>query len=1052
MKRRKIEVAVFIVLLFSVVPSVCYALDTDLYVLSGVNIPPNVLVILDSSASMDEVSSGQNYDPGIDYSLYGPGTVYASDEVYYKSGNNWNDTNYTTSTLPCPDLAALLQAEGQAINYTNTGCGYKNKSFQTGNFMNYLQLTGGPGGNRPRFGLANGILHSYVDTVSGVRFAVMAFNRDSAGYTVKNNNGSEYVFGPSQDGGLDAKGGQLLGFVDETKTGKTAFFNTMSSFKNDSWSPLAETLYGAGAYFQGRRDEITGTNYAGQSPIQYSCQKNFVLIISDGVPTKDDDPYLTSTLGLTDKDGDGHLLDDVAEYLYSLDLSNGNAVQKQNIRTYTIGFSITQPLLEKTAAKGHGKYFYVWSSQSFDIAFQAFIAEVLEDSVSYVAPVVPISQMQQTSAGNNMYLAMFKPTETSFWKGNIKKYCIASKNTSGQIVDCSGNPVANASVGDMLDVNGSPVVDSNNQIVKNSRSFWSLAGSDPDGGNTAAGGVGAILQARNLSTRKIYTYLGTKVDLIDTTDHANDFSKSNPAITPETLGFSSGETDKKNNVIDFVYGYDVYYQNQLPSPQGPNEKRDWVLGAFIHSRPVVIPYGGTAGTIIFAGANDGMLHAFNDASGEELWAFIPPNLLPSLQNLNGQALQFFVDGAPKTFITTDSSGNIVSAILVFGERRGGNHYLALDVTSPLSPKFLWDISPSKIIYQTTATNTTAYQELGQTWATPVIGKIQSGSGEKWVVVIGGGYDENQDNQPVSNSDTSGRAIYAVDISNGSLIWSYSRAKDAAMTYSIPSDVARIDMNGDGFTDQLYVGDTGGQVWRFDIKDSNPNNWTAKKVFDSNSGGTTKRKIFYPPEVTLEKGNYKILFFGTGDREHPKDASRVDRLYAVKDQDPSSALTEADLYDATLDLIQTGTPDQQSAALTQLNASSGWMIKLDQNSGEKCLANAVIFYGAVYYTTFQPVFGQPGDICFLNAGTARIYAVNYKTGAAVFDLDGIISNPLGRNDRSTQIGTSIPSGVIVTFIRGTNVAYGGMGGGVYRPPLRNLKPVFPTSWRGCLDGL
>ncbi len=1039
MQKPKIEVMMFLIVLFSVTPSICYGLDTDLYVLSGVNIPPNVLIILDSSASMSEVSSGQNYDPAIDYSLYGPGTVYPSDEVYYKSGNNWFDTTYTTSTLQCSDLVTnYLLPLGQAINYT--GCGYKNKTFQTGNFMNYLQLTGGPGGNRPRFGLANGILHSYIDTTSGIRFAVMAFNRDTNGYTVKDNNGAEYVFGDSQDSGLDAKGGQLLGFVDENKNGKTALFNTLAVFKNDSWSPLAETLYEAGAYFQGKKSVITGTHYGGQSPVKYSCQKNYVLIISDGIPTKDNDSLLRTQAGINDKDGDGQLLDEVAEYLYGLDLSDGNAIQKQNIRTYTIGFSITQTLLENTATKGGGKYFYVWSSQSFDIAFQTFIAEVLQDSVSYVAPVVPISQMQQTSAGDHMYLAMFKPTETSFWKGNIKKYCIAKKDASGQVVDCSGKAAA-ASVGDMLDVNGSPVVDSKNQIVKDAKSFWSSA---VDGGNTDAGGIGEKLLARDLSTRKIYTYLGTKVDLIDPTDHSNDFSKSNTAITPQTLGLSAGDTNGRNKVIDFVYGYDAYYQNQFP-PQGPSAKRDWILGAFIHSRPVVIPYGNR--TVVFAGANDGMLHAFDDATGQELWAFIPPNLLPNLKNLNGQALQFFVDGAPKAFITTDASNSIVSATLLFGERRGGNHYMALDITSPLSPKFLWEIGPSGITYQTTVTNTTAYQELGETWATPSIGKIRYGSGEKWVAFIGGGYDENQDNQPVINSDTTGRAIYAVDISNGSLIWSYSRAKDATMNYSIPSDVVRVDTNGDGFIDRLYVGDTGGRIWRFDIKDPNSTNWSGKTIFNSNAAGNSGRKIFYPPDVTLEKGNYEMIFFGTGDREHPKDISNVDRLYAIKDQNPSQPLTEANLYDASEDLIQTGTTTQQSAALAQLNASSGWLIKLDQNSGEKCLANSVIFFGAVYYTTFQPVFGQQNDICFLNAGKARLYGVNYKTGAAVFDLDGLLtSDTLGRSDRSVQIGTSIPSGVIITFIGGATVAYGGMGGGVYRPPLPTTKTLFPTSWR------
>ena len=82
--------------------------------------------------------------------------------------------------------------------------------------MNFLQLTGGPGGNLPRFGLATGIIHSYVNTTAGVRFAVMGFNRDRYGKIVLNNTGTEYI----NTGDGDSDGGRLLGFVDENKAGK----------------------------------------------------------------------------------------------------------------------------------------------------------------------------------------------------------------------------------------------------------------------------------------------------------------------------------------------------------------------------------------------------------------------------------------------------------------------------------------------------------------------------------------------------------------------------------------------------------------------------------------------------------------------------------------------------------------------------------------------------------------------------------------------------------------------------------------------------------------
>jgi type IV pilus assembly protein PilY1 len=323
-----------------------------------------------------------------------------------------------------------------------------------------------------------------------------------------------------------------------------------------------------------------------------------------------------------------------------------------------------------------------------------------------------------------------------------------------------------------------------------------------------------------------------------------------------------GNTTQRGEIINFIHGLDAYDENNNTIT---NEKRDWILGAIIHSRPVVVHYGETE-SVIFAGANDGMLHAFSDESGEELWAFIPSSLLPNLKNLNGETLEFFVDGAPKVYIGTDKK------VLIFGLRRGGDRYIALDITERLFPKFLWEIGPS----------TAGFGELGQTWSTPQIGKIQLGADEKWVAFIGGGYDTNQDKtSPVT--DTAGRAIYVVDVLTGSLIWSHSNASNAEMTYCIASDVARVDTDGNGKIDRLYVGDLGGRMWRFDIGDLNKDGnsetseWTGKIIFSSNAGTGDQRKIFYPPDITLEKdsGDYEI--FRNGDREHPKETLVLNRL-------------------------------------------------------------------------------------------------------------------------------------------------------------------------------
>jgi len=1017
-----------VVLIILMTSTVCYGLDTDLYVVSGVNIPPNVLIILDNSASMDEVSSGQIYDSTIDYSAYNPTTVYPGNAVYTKSGSKWTQwhIDYTAPDFPCPDLRDnYLIPFGEAINYT--GCGISKKDFQTGNFRNFLQLNGGPGGSRPRFGLANGIIHSYINTTGGVRFSVMTFNNDIAGKTVKYNGGTkeEYVLSPEDSD--DAKGARLLGFVDENKNGKTALFQNLAGLKNETWSPLAESLYEAGVYFQKGTSAITETSYAGSSPIQYYCQKTYVLIISDGDPTKDNTNSILSQI-IGDRTGDGNSgrLDDVAKYLYGLDLSNGQSSSGQNIKTYTIGFSITQKLMEDAAKAGGGKYFYVWSSQSFNIAFQTFIAEVLKESTSYVAPVVPISQMESFKSGNQMYLAMFKPTPNSFWKGNIKKYGIATESTT----DCNS---ASVNIGDVLDVRGCLVIDpSNNNIKTAAKSYWSTI---DDGDDVEKGGVGEILKNRE-PARNIYTYLGSNVNL---SDSSNVFSTSNNAITPTLLGLSAGDATGRDNVIKFIHGIDAYDENMNGNT---TEKREWILGSFIHSRPVVIHYGTAPGSksIVFAGANEGMLHAFDNSTGEELWAFIPPNVLPNLKNLTGEAIQFMVDGAPRIYLERKPDGTLEKAILIFGLRRGGNRYFALDVKTPDAPKLLWEISPS----------TAGFGELGQTWSTPQLGKIKYGAGEKWVAFIGGGYDTNQDNIPVAANDTKGRAVYVIDILTGGLVWSYSYAQNTNMKYSIPSDIARVDTNGDGKIDRFYVGDMGGQMWRFNVGDPDPANWTAKIIFDSNPGLSDKRKIFYPPDVSLEKGNYEMLFFGTGDREAPKNTTVVNRIYAIKDKNPSTVLTENDLLDVTDDLLQdpNTTAVQKTTIMNALSTKNGWYIKLDQNAGEKCLSNSVLFYGVIYYTTFTPEFGDPGDPCFLSEGKGRLYALNYKTGEAVFNMDGISIDglPITKEDRSKIIGPSIPSGVIITFIGNQSVAYAGVGGGVYRPPMKKTKNIIPINWK------
>jgi type IV pilus assembly protein PilY1 len=991
---KKILVAILFALMISVD---AFAHDTDLYMASGEGIEPNILIIFDNSNSMADEIQVSFYNPSTTY----PGSK-TSGTVYYRRNNNWNSVFKTSiGQVACSNARTALSTTGFYSGPTSSGCNGQNYSLRTGNYINYLNSIGGDE-YKTKLEIAQQIISDLIDSVSGVRVGIMKFNRIVTGS------------GPTYFYGQDAKGGKIVEEINSLgsfgSSTRTDLKNAIRGIVAESGTPLAETLYEAGLYFKGGASYFNpGVNYV--SPIGYHCQRNYVIFMTDGDSTVDNDSIL-NTIG--DQDGDGHdpggsdpyhyliggvqdqlgtdFLDDVAKYLYDSDL-RPDMEGKQNIITHTIGFQVDSQhqLLQRTATHGHGKYYYTATVQNLADAFQNIVDDILAKQASFIAPIVPVSRMEREVSGDKIYLALFKPLQDKMWSGNIKRYGL----------DANGG---------LVDANNQPALDSRGQFLESSRSHWS---SSADGGDVEKGGVGEILLNRS-SARNIYTYMGTDSNL---TGNSNTFSLSNNLVSPTVLGLPAEDTTERDKLIKFVHGFDPYNDR-------PNEKREWILGSFLHSRPVVVNYD--TPSVIFAGSNDGMLHAFDDTDGSELWAFVPPNLLNKLQALHGDMLQSFVDGSPKVFL----NGN--QKILVFGERRGGDRYIALDITDRLTPRFLWEISPS----------TAGFSELGQTWSVPLISKIRYGVGEKWVMFIGGGYDENQDNEPVVLSDTKGRAIYVVDVVSGSLVYKYSHAENEAMDYSISSDLSKVDVDGDGRAERLYVGDMGGRMWRIDISSSG---LTGKILF--NAG----RKIFYPPDVTLENdsGLYETLFFGTGDREHPKESTVINRLYSVKDKSLSGTLTENDLVDVTLNLVQTGSATERQQILDQLKAKNGWYIKLDQNPGEKALSQPVVFYKVVYFTTFNPVAGSVTDPCFVGEGVARLYAVDYMNASALFNFDpsndsgGVVLN---RSDRSEGIGTSIPSGVVITF-RGSNaVGYIGVGGGVFTPPLKKSKNIVPISWK------
>jgi len=1023
-----------------------YAADTDLYVGGGTAIEPNILVIFDTSGSMDNtVNTGCHYDPSTTYPTDPGHTDIVPTKVYRKrDSGEWFPLYEFAGSVPavgCPAARTTLTTYDKGIyigrpNWDGSKCSGTTRTLATGNWLNFWLASDGIYGTMKKIDIAKAVTKNFLSSIEDVKVGLMRFGskKQTSGYD-------------------DTQSGRIIYNITElTDSTRSDIIAAIDALTAGGYTPLAEVLYEAGLYFKGAKSNFNWATSTQKvqytSPIEYYCQKNYVILMTDGMSTMDRDPVLKTIGNKGDVDGDkkepgmandpdygldgSDYLDDVVKYYYDGDLRSDLQAQ-QNMVVYTIGFELsdTDPdsakardLLRRTAQHGHGKFYNANNTAGLSDAFSSILSEILAKTSSFVAPIVPVSRMERTTAGDKIYLAFFRPEQVGMWSGNMKKYGVAqTKDTSTGI-----------EVGDILDRTGIKATDTDpnsasaGQFYGTSKSYWGSG--IQDGGEVESGGVGQVLINRT-SARNIYTYLGTDSNL---THSSNAFTKTNTSITPSVLGVSTDED--KNNLIDFVHGYDAYDDdgNTITT-----EKREWILGSFLHSRPFIIHYADR--TVIYAGSNDGMLHAFDDNNGEELWGFIPRDLLGRLLELHTNTPGIFVDGSPKAYITYGSDGYPTKAILIFGLRRGGNKYCALDVTDPVHPTYAWKIDPATM---------SQYSEMGQSWSSPVIGKIASGTGEQWVAFIGGGYDEGQD-EATPPADHHGRAIYVVNVLDGSLVWKYSHAENSAMSHSIPSDITGLDVNGDGKIDRLYVGDTNARMWRFDIGNTDTTaSWTGKIIFQSNPGASEKRKIFYPPDVTFEKDGsteYETLFFGTGDREAPKIMTNIDRLYAVKDKNTGTILKEIGLVNVTnyYSLSQ----DDQTAMLNDIKTMSGWFIILD-DSGEKSLATPVVFYRVAYYTTFSPTFGDVLlDPCFVGEGTAKVYALNYATGEAVFNMDltnDTSGTVIAKSDRSKVIGTAIPSGVIITVIGGQATAYIGVGGGVYTPELSTRKTLFPLHWK------
>jgi len=393
---------------------------------------------------------------------------------------------------------------------------------------------------------------------------------------------------------------------------------------------------------------------------------------------------------------------------------------------------------------------------------------------------------------------------------------------------------------------------------------------------------------------------------------------------------------------------------------------------------------------------------------------------------------------------TGSGGEVDKVHIFYAFRRGGRFLYALDVTDPAVPKFLWRKSSTD----------TGFSELGYTWSEPKVAKLRINvSGTvvtKSVLVFGGGYDPSIDdvnsclleqstltgitikpigsgtitytsagsctiNNATGSSTTRtrsmGRAIYVLDAADGSIIWEAGPTAGASPNKTItgmcaiPSDVTTVDIDRDGYIERGYVGDTCGNLWRIDIGNSLPANWTIAKIGSVSSTTATdianKRKFLFPPDVVFSNDGsaYAAILLGSGDREHPFDTNTTDRFYMFKDR------TVSGVYNTTTACSGAAVTDPILEAnlfdATSVAGNNECGFKLTFTTGEKNVGASVTIAGSTFFNTNQPSSTAGGGACSSNLGIARQYVIDFEDASATHDLSA--SGGLTLSDRSQTYG-------------------------------------------------
>ena len=493
---------------------------------------------------------------------------------------------------------------------------------------------------------------------------------------------------------------------------------------------------------------------------------------------------------------------------------------------------------------------------------------------------------------------------------------------------------------------------------------------------------------------------------------------SGAGVQPTHFGVSTGT--EKTDIINWVNGdsrplkrmHAIYHASPRVISAPSLEQDDEAFNEFR-----LLPEVAARPTTVFAGTQDGLLHAFlaedytfpstypdptlqnlSLQAGTELWSFIPPMLLDKIDAARA-SFQWMVDG---TLIVRDvfdarlqaNAGDPLGyhTVAVGGLREGGNGFYSLDLTDVANPKFLWQFIAN---------------DLGDTYGEPEIATVRMTADnvvhERAVVLLPGGTGSRRTpcsgdtpgllEQPQSVTRTpsagpswrakrgcwqgTGRVLYVLDAMTGSIIRKFDTFT-APVTGAVsvyPGGIGKVASRG-------FVVDADGVIWRMDFSSLTPSEWTVRPLFDTyfDQGHSNGMPSYPAPTLVADDEGNVTVVVGTGDTDVLDNTVSFNRIISV---------TEELTFDAV-------------GAVTNVNGRLNW--KVDFLPGELVTGPLDYFDETIYFSSFSPTT-DPLNLCAF--GHSKIWGVHYvdNTGTTTDSLDPVpmmeYTNPVD-NSTTTQL--------------------------------------------------